>query len=291
MHILFLYNSSSGKGLSNRQIEYIKTNLKTLDPLFEFVTTKSVEDFKERTLHSCGTADYLLISGGDGSINLAINQLAEKENAPILGFFPTGTCNDAAKNYGVDKNIKRCMAIVKAGYFEHFDILKCNSHYSVFAMAVGGVSNIPYLTSRKGKKRIGAFAYYALGMTQMFRKSKIHGTARFLNGDKIDFCSPFIIVLNSSHVGGYNINPSSDVQDGKFDLYLPSQKPQLLAMMPFVFHSWKIPHYQTDEVILETDCSDAWDIDGECGEKGNMHIRIIPNGIKVLCDKNRRKQK
>lgn len=291
MHILFLYNSFGGKGLSKRQIGYIKKNLEELDPLFEFVTTASVMDFKERTLASCGTFDYLLISGGDGSINLAINQLAERRNAPILGFFPTGTCNDAAKNYGINKNIKRCMEIVKQGYFEQFDILKCNSHYSVFAMALGGLSNIPYLTSRKGKKHLGSLAYYALGITQMFRTSKIHGIAQFSNGDKINFCTPFLIILNTSHVGGYNVNPHSNVQDGKFDVYIPKQRPQVLAMIPFLFHSKKIPHYLVDEIVLKTDCEDAWDIDGERGEKGSMHIKMVPKGIRVLCYKNRRKKK
>lgn len=291
MHILFLYNASGGKGLKKKQIQYIKDELGKLDPDFQFVIPESADDFKNRAKNSCGVFDYLLVSGGDGSINLAVNQLAEKDNAPVLGFFPTGTCNDAAKNYGINKNIKRNIRIIKKGHIESFDVLRCNSGYAVFAMAVGGLANIPYLTSRKGKEKIGAWAYYFDGMSKMFEKSKVKGTAVFKDGRSVDFVTPFVVALNTSHVGGYNVNPHSDVQDGKFDLFLVRKKRQIPAIFSFVFHSKRIPHYCVNEVYLKTDCQDDWDIDGERGEKGDMHITLVKNGIKVLCDKNRRKQK
>lgn len=232
----------------------------------------------------------MLISGGDGSINIAVNMIAEKDNKPILGFFPTGTCNDICKNYGINTNIKRCIKIIEDAHIDEFDILKCNDDYCVFAMALGGLSKIPYETAKKDKRKIGKIAYYLKGMSKMFEPSKVTGKAIFKNGETIEFSVPFIIVLNTSHVGSYNVNPHSNIQDGKFDLYLNPIKKQIPAMASYIFHSKKIPHYLVNEVYLKVDSKDKWDIDGECGKAGNMNIKIIKSGIKVLCNKNLKKR-
>ncbi len=286
MHILFLHNSTSGKGISDKKINFIVDRLKKLDSNLVFIIPKTTEEFKKLCVESCGKYDYLLISGGDGSINIAINMIAEKENMPILGFFPTGTCNDICKNYGINSNINKCIKIIEEGHVEEFDILKCNDDYCVFAMALGGLSKIPYETTKADKRKIGKIAYYLKGMSKMFEPSKVSGKAIFKNGEVLEFTVPFIIVLNTSHVGSYNVNPKSNVQDGKFDLYLNPIKRQIPAMASYIFHSKKIPHYLVDEVYLEVDSKEKWDIDGECGKEGNMNIKVIKSGIKVLCNKN-----
>ena len=290
MHILFLHNSTSGKGIKQKKLNLILERLKKLDPDFDFVIPKSSEEFQNLALNSCGKYDYLLISGGDGSINMAVNMIAEKENAPILGFFPTGTCNDTCKNYGINTNIKKCLKIIEDNHVESFDILKCNDDYAVFAMALGGLAKIPYETTKHGKRKLGFIAYYLKGIANMFKKSRVSGKAIFKDGTSVDYIVPFIIILNTSHIGGYNVNPNSKVQDGKFDLYLNPIKNQILAGLSFAFRSKKIPHYQVDEVKLEVNSKEDWDIDGERGKSGDMYVKIIPSGIKVLCDKDRKKK-
>lgn len=288
MHILFIHNPTSGKGIKKKKLDYILKALKEIDSDFEFIVSQSKEDFISLVKTSCGKYDYLIISGGDGSVNMTVNAIAEEAQAPVLGFIPTGTCNDACKNYGIDSNVKHCIEIIKRGNVEGFDILKCNHHYCVFAMAIGGVAAIPYQTTKKGKRKLGVLAYYLRGIGKMFKPSRVHGTAIFKDGKIVVFDVPFVIVLNTSHIGGYNVNPSSKVQDGKFDLFLSPIRRQVPALFSFLFHSHKIPHYQVSEVLIESDCQDEWDIDGEKGEKGTMKIEIIKKGIRVLSDPNRK---
>lgn len=288
MHIVFIHNPTSGKGIKKRKLDYILNQLSEIDPDSEFYVSKSKEEFISLTKASCGKCDYLIISGGDGSVNMAVNAVAEEKQAPVLGFIPTGTCNDACKNYGIDSNIKHCLELIRKGNVESFDILKCNQRYCVFATAIGGVASIPYQTTKKGKRKLGVLAYYFRGIGKMFESSKVHGTATFKDGKTVVFDVPFVIVLNTSHIGGYNVNPDSKVQDGKFDLFLSPIRRQVPALFAFLFHSRKIPHYQASEVTLESDCQDEWDIDGEKGEKGTMKIEIIKNGIRVLSDPNRK---
>ena len=287
MKALFLHNSTSGKGISDKKLSYIKDELAKVYERLDFVIPASAEEFISRCKDSCGNYDHLLISGGDGSINMAVNTIAKEKKRPVLGFFPSGTCNDIAKNYGIDTKIKRCVRIIRENHVESFDILRYDQGYAVFAMALGGLSAIPYLTGKKEKRRFGALAYYVDGMKKMFSSSKVQGKAILEDGREIPFSLPFVVILNTSHIGGYNVNPHSDVQDGLFDVFLTKRKGQLSALIQYVFHDKRIPRYQVRKIKICTDCKENWDIDGERGPFGDMEITCIHEGIEVLCPEKR----
>lgn len=282
MKVLFLHNPTSGKGIKEKQLNYIKKELSSYFEDFTFEVPPTPEAYIQRAKEACGIYDYLIFTGGDGSVHMILNAIANQEKKPILGLFPTGTCNDSAKNYGINKNIKRNLRIIKEGHVEAYDVLLYNeTKYCVYAIAVGELASIPYLTTKKDKRIFGAFAYYFDAIPRFFRNPKIHGYVILDDQTKVDFCVPFVMVMNSARVGGFNINPKSDIQDGKCDIFL-CQKRTIPALVRFALRSKHIPHYQVQKCFIHTDCPEDWDVDGERGSKGDVKIEVLQGFLKVL---------
>lgn len=100
----------------------------------------------------CGVCGVLIFAGGDGTFNMVANAVAKQETRQILGVIPTGTINDAAKNFKITRGIKRCLKIIKNKKVTQFDICKNNDEYFAFASAIGVFKDIPYAKKVSKKK-------------------------------------------------------------------------------------------------------------------------------------------
>ena len=74
--------------------------------LLKTYQTKSSEDTINVARESCGKYDALVFSGGDGTFNDVVTGVAPMEKRPILGYIPSGTVNDIARNLSISRNIK-----------------------------------------------------------------------------------------------------------------------------------------------------------------------------------------
>ena len=103
MKTLIIYNSYSGKNKIIRKIEYIKSRLKEKYNVVDCYESKSKYDIKNYILLCANQYNTILIAGGDGSLNEAINGLMLLKEKPILGYIPMGTCNDFGHSLGLKK--------------------------------------------------------------------------------------------------------------------------------------------------------------------------------------------
>lgn len=279
MKALFIYNKTSGRGIILKKKEYILSSLHDVFDEVECVESLSEEHFKEVVANSCGKYDSLIFAGGDGTFNMAVNALAEKENRPTLGVIPTGTINDAAKNFGVPKNIKKALKIIKNQKKRRFDIGKLNDSYYVFAAAIGVYADIPIITTKRDKKNFGPFAYYFKAFPSFFKLRNIEGDIE-IDGVLHHYKTPFVLIMNSTHIGGFKINPKSNISDGKMDIFL--SKPGIFnSLLQYLFLRRKIKHFQGSNIKVKVNCDDDWDLDGEKGPKGNANIKVLPSHISI----------
>ena len=283
MKAVFIYNKTSGKGIIAKKKDFIISSLKEVFDEVEVIESLSAEHFIECVKKSCGHCDSLIFAGGDGTFNMVANAIAEEKNRPVLGVIPTGTINDAAKNFGVSKNIKKALRIIKNQKIRQFDIGKLNDKYFVFTAAIGAYADIPITTSKKDKKRLGPLAYYFKAVPSFFKLRKIEGKIE-IDGVEHEYKTPFVLIMNSSHIGGFKINPKSNIYDGKMDVFI--SKPGFLNSLPqYLFRSKKIKHYYGSTIKVEVNCPDSWDIDGEEGPKGSATISVLPSHISIYCKK------
>lgn len=283
MKAVYIFNKTAGKSVAVKKKDFIISSLKEVFDEVEVIESISKEHFIESVKSCSGKCDSLIFSGGDGTFNMVVNALAEMDNRPVLGVIPTGTINDAAKNFGVSKNIKKALRIIKNQIVRKFDIGKLNDKYFVFTAAIGAYADIPITTSKKDKKKFGAFAYYFKAIPSFFKLRKIEGKIE-IDGVEYDYKTPFVLIMNSSHIGGFKINPKSNINDGKMDVFI--SKPGIFnSLLQYLFARHKIKHYYGSSIKVKVHCPDSWDIDGEEGPKGDAEISVLPSHISIYCKK------
>lgn len=281
MNALFLLNKSSGRGRAHKRKNYIVKKLSNIFDSVEVLESVSHDHFIQLAKEACGKFDVLIFAGGDGTFNMVANAISEEPKRPILGVIPTGTVNDAAKIFGVKRSIGQAIKVIENQKIRKFDIGKINDSYFVFAAAIGAYADIPYKTRVDGKSRIGPLAYYFKAIPQLFKKRKLKGTITFEDGTTSVFETPFLLIMNSAHIGGFKINPNSNSFDGKMDLFWT--EPTIFnSLARYLFRSKSINHYKFKEVIIKSDCKDSWDIDGEIGPTGDASIKILPEHLSIF---------
>lgn len=280
MRAMFIYNPNSGLQKITNRLPYIVETLLTKYSVVDVFKSQSKEDFIKKCQESCGVYDTLIFAGGDGTFNMVVNALANKENKPILGVLPTGTINDAAKNFGIKRNLKKALKVILKQNAKYFDVGKINDHYFAYVAAIGAYADIPLVTSPKVKKKIGPLAYYFKALPRLFKIRKIEGEILLDNKKLLPYKTPFILVLNSSHMGGFKINPKSNMSDGKFDLYLSKTEP-FNGIFSYLLFKHRLQHYLVSSMEIQVPIDDNWDIDGEKGPKGNVKISVICNEFRI----------
>lgn len=281
MNALFLLNKSSGRGLSLKKKQFIVRELEQVFSPVTMVESKSKEHFSSTAKKACGQYDVLIFAGGDGTFNMVANAIGDQKKRPILGVLPTGTMNDAAKIIGVRRGIKNALKVIKGQKTKKIDIGKLNDKYFVYVAVIGAYADIPYTTNIDKKSKAGPLAYYFKAVPKVFKKKQVKGTISFEDGTSMVFEAPFIMVMNGSHVGGFNINSKSDSFDGEMDLFWT--EPTIFnSLLRYIVFKRKIHRYKFREITIKTNSLDNWDLDGEKGPIGDAKIKVIPSHFEIF---------
>ena len=59
---------------------------------------KTLNDIVKILLEKGSNYDAIIFSGGDGTVNDVVNAVMKLDKQPILGYLPSGTCNDFARS-------------------------------------------------------------------------------------------------------------------------------------------------------------------------------------------------
>ena len=281
---LFLYSDATGTGQVNRALDAVLSRLRNAFETLDVVQTSSMEEGKRKAIEACGKYDALIFSGGDGTFHHIINALVGKKNPPTLGYINGGTLCDIGKNFGIYGSWRRAVKIIEQGHTCGFDVGKINDTYFAYVAAVGAFAEIPYVTERKYKKHLGAIAYYALAVKDVFIPERVdcHVVA---DGKAYDVRTPFILCLNGKYVGGFRVNErKSSMHDGLFELYLT--KPGLFnGLLHYLFFKARTTKIKASSFSIKTSYPLPWDLDGEACMTGDIDISCVESGLRVFCAK------
>lgn len=285
MKALFVYSSLTGHGSIKMHLSLIEQKLKEKFTDLKMLETKTKDELKDACLLACREFDYLIFAGGDGTVNEVINNIADQEKKPILGYFPAGTTNDFAKNFRISRNVNKALNNIIKGVPAPFDIFKVNNRYVAYVLACGAFSEISYTAKRQTKKIVGPLAYYLLAMRDVFIPKKVIGTLA-CDGKIYDVNTPFLLVLNGNHVGGFYLNFKNKINDGKFNVYIT--KPGVFnGLLHYLFFKMKTVKIQTDHFTFTfLSKPTPWCIDGELANMENVDVKCYPSHLKIITSKH-----
>lgn len=232
--------------------------------------------------------DYILIAGGDGTVDSVVNAMHVKNIDLPIGILPVGTANDFAKHLGLASDISTACRQILESTPRDIDLGIINDKFFVNVASTGLFTDVSQKTDVNMKNTLGKLAYYLKGIEELpnFRKLKVKITSKEVNYDGYMY---LMLAFNGETAGNFRLATKSDAEDGMLDIILFKAVP-LRELLPLFFRvlrgehldSDKVIYFKTNDVFIECDEGIVTDIDGEIGPDFPLHIKCAKGGLKVL---------
>lgn len=232
---------------------------------------------------------YVLVAGGDGTVDTAVNHMRNLGiNIPIA-VLPVGTANDFAKFIGIPEDVETACEQILSSEPKKLDIGKVNDKYFVNVASTGLFTDVSQKTHVNLKNTMGKLAYYVKGIEQLpnFRKLKIKVKSEdaIFDGDMY-----LMLVFNGQTAGNLKFAYKAEVDDGMLDVIIIKAGP-VKDMITLFIKMLRGDHLENTAGLIyfkssriEVDCHEdiVTDIDGERGPDFPLVIECIKGGIEVL---------
>lgn len=287
--VKFIYNPYSGENLIISEIDTVISIHQKYGYVIEPFRISKEFDLKQAFEDIDDTFKYILVAGGDGTVDSVVNNMKQLGIELPIGILPVGTANDFSKFIGMPSNIEiACEQIINSEPME-LDIGKVNDRYFINVASAGLFTDVSQKTDINLKNTIGKLAYYVKGIEQIpnFRKLKIKVTSPQV---KFDGDMYLILVFNGQTAGNFHLAYKADLTDGLLDVIIikASMIKDMIALFIKMLKSQHledvkgITYFKTNKLQIECYENIVTDMDGERGPNFPVSIECVKGGLKVL---------
>ena len=209
---VFLYNPESGKGKIARNVGCISTIFQA----YGYDVTPQRIDFTANPFDGNETIDLMVVAGGDGTVNYAVNAMKRKGLDIPIGVIPAGTANDFAGAVGMSREPLEAARQIASGSVERVDCGRVNDLYFVNIFSFGIFATTSQRTPDERKHKIGKLAYIIEGVKE-FRTMHAVPLEIEADGERFDLRSLMVLIFNGETAGGFHLARRSSIKDGLFD--------------------------------------------------------------------------
>lgn len=242
------------------------------------------------TLQTNGAGLRLIILGGDGTVNEALQGISSFEHV-VIGYIPTGSSNDLARDLGipreplaallhilsVDKDGGHIRLIdrgsVVSGQTKRSFIVSCGLGFDAAVCAEAMHSKIKDTLNRMG---LGKLTYLGIALKQLFAAKPV-SCRLYLDEREPIYIKKILFAAAMNHRyegGGFKFCPDADDADGVLDLCVVGNLPKALILfaLPTAFFGKHflfpgVNHYRARQVRLEASAPLWLHTDGEARKK------------------------
>lgn len=292
---IFIINPISGRGEKNslREIIYSKTHAAGFG--FEVYPTVANGDysFLYPSIQENGVTD-IIIAGGDGTINQAINDLRKFD--VNFGIIPCGSGNGLAFSAGLVKSPARSLDIIFKGNTRPTDAFTINGKFACMLCGLGFDAQVAHDFANDPRR--GLMTYIKKTVSNFFSAH----TYPFIiqAGDrKIATDAFFISIANSNQFGNhFTIAPSASLNDGLLDIVVVNRQNKLsmlycttrqvcgfnkLQNVGTINEKELVYYFQTSKVLIENPQLAPLHIDGDPVQTAPViEIELLKNCFKLI---------
>lgn len=245
--------------------------------------------------------DIVVVSGGDGTVNIVINALMNRGLQIPLGIIPSGTANDFATFLGLKTgDVPNACRTILQTQPQKIDLGLVNDNLYFINVCAGGLlTNVSQTVDKNMKNALGTLSYYLKGMEQIpnFHKIPFRITT---NQGVMEENLYLYMILNSTGTGGFTkLSPESSVIDGKFE-FLGIRAKTILEIPPVLLKMLTGDHIKDEKNILylkddyfKIECLKEdfkimeTTVDGEMGPKMPLEVKVLKDIYPVFGDFSR----
>ncbi|EDS78383.1 YegS/Rv2252/BmrU family lipid kinase [Clostridium massiliodielmoense] len=287
--VKFIYNPYSGENAIINEIDKIIMIHQKYGYIIEpFRISKDI-DLKSAFDNIDNTFKYILVAGGDGTVDSVVNCMKILNIDIPIGILPMGTANDFAKFIGIPGNVSAACEQILNSKPRLLDIGKINEKYFINVASTGLFTDVSQKTDVNLKNTIGKLAYYVKGIEQLpnLRKLKVKVKSEHMIFDDNMY---LMLVFNGKTAGNFNLAYKADITDGMLDVIIvkAGMVKDILGLFIKILKEEHLEgtkglvYFKTDKLEIECHENIVTDIDGERGPDFPVTIRCIKGGIKVL---------
>ena len=259
----FIVNPTSKTGLGEKYWKRVEKVLNERKVVYKVIFSKRVghveKIVKELTARSKKDKIHLVILGGDGTVNEAVQGIDDFERV-IISYIPTGSSNDLARDMGISRNPEEALeAILKAqkeAFMDmglvHYDEAYLNGErveipdrrFMVgcgmgFDAAVCEESMRSKFKNALNKVKLGKLTYLGIALKQLIQSEMIDGRIILDETQEIPVKRMYFTVAMVHHYegGGFKFCPDAKDDDGLLDFCVASNasKLKVLRIIPTAF--------------------------------------------------------
>ncbi|MCD7825911.1 MAG: YegS/Rv2252/BmrU family lipid kinase [Clostridiaceae bacterium] len=292
--MLFVYNPMAGK-------EQIKNKLSDIVQVFckadfdvTIFATQGAGDATRIVLERGEEFDFVVCSGGDGTMNEMASGLVQLEKKPVCGYIPAGTVNDFASSLCIPKIMKKAAKLITEGTVFCCDLGQFNDRYFTYVSGFGAFTEVSYQTPQEWKKLLGKTAYFIEALKHITMIKEHHMKVEY-NDQVIEDDFILGLVSNSVSVAGYKAYSKMDLMmdDGLFEvLFIKSIRnplelqATLNALLSKKFDGDRMLWFRSDRIKITSDDEVQWTLDGEDGGVCKQVTMINHQyALPIVCDK------
>ncbi len=282
---LLLVNRHSRRG--HETLSQVVEQLQSLGfELFEESTEKPqqlpdiIRSYRDRV-------DLVIIGGGDGTLNAAIEGLVDTQLP--LGILPLGTANDLARTLGIPQSIAQACQVIATGHSRRIDLGQVNHKHFFNVSSLGLSVQITKQLDKKVKRFWGVLAYAATALKVMWNIRPFRAEIR-CEGNSIHVRTVQIAVGNGRYYGGgMAVADDAAINDQRLDLYSLEYQHwwQIILLLPAMWRGtyakWQgVRTLQGNDFEIYTRRPHPINADGEIVTYTPAKFRLIPKAIAVF---------
>lgn len=316
-HIIVNPASKSGRG---------QKIWKTIEPVllkrsisYQVYFSKKAGDVAAETkrLSALNEPIFLIILGGDGTMNEALQGMHPISNFTV-GYIPTGSSNDLARNLGIPRDPLlalekildgEALSLLDIGLLQYENVppkaarleelgtsrqrkflVSCGIGFDAAVCSEAMSSPIKYALNRLG---LGKLTYLGIALKQLITASRPSCELWLDHNEEPIRLKKFLFAASMNHRfegGGFMFCPNADYQDETFDLCVVSRVPipVILFALPTAFrgkhYAFKgVDAYRAKKVRIKTELPLWVHTDGEAKTQADtICLTMSPEKLRVI---------
>ena len=283
------------------QINTNKKKLKSIKKLEDLIRRENfIEVFYSNSLEDAERIygnlknknfDYLIVVGGDGSFNFAINKIIKYNlEDKILGYIPSGTANILRYEAKIPEKADYILNFLTLSKVKKINLAQINENYFFLMAGIGFDAKIVASINTKIKKYLGKIIFFLKGI-QHFLFLKNNKIEVEINSEKI--MANWVLCTNSKYYAGpYSITNETNIFEDKIVTYIFKD----LTRLNLLYYVWLVltkGDLASTKGVIKKDLDKLkivgvnnkllYQIDGEdCGYHNLIEIRKSEKSINLL---------
>jgi YegS/Rv2252/BmrU family lipid kinase len=281
---LLLLNPRARRGGEGAEAIVGRLEALALDPIVE--VAEDPARVPDQLLRHAAGVDRIIVGGGDGTLNLALQTLVETRLP--LAILPLGTANNLARTLSIPDDLAAACEVAAHGHRRRIDLGWVNGRYFFTTASIGLSVRITEELSAESKRRWGSVAY-ALTALQVIRRSRpFHADISWPGGARRSRTVQIVVGNGRYYGAALPVAEDAAIDDAALDLYTIEVRHWwgLLGIAPALKRGRQgetraVEAIRATEFEIRTRVPHDVDVDGEIGTSTPATFRVVPGALEV----------